>query len=129
MKRPQEYQMFLSAVQRVSFSSSRYSLFRFPSNHSILRRNMSLSSDETARYSRQLILPEIGVAGQVRMKNSSVLIVGCGGLGCPAAQYLAAAGIGRIGLMDGDVVETSNLHRQILHREDRIGTLKTKSVI
>lgn len=88
-----------------------------------------MTSEETARYSRQLILPEIGVGGQMKMKKSSVLIVGCGGLGCPAAQYLAAAGIGTIGLVDGDVVEKSNLHRQILHREDRIGMEKTKSII
>lgn len=88
-----------------------------------------LTSDETSRYSRQLILPEIGVAGQMKMKNSSVLIVGCGGLGCPAAQYLAAGGVGRIGLVDGDVVERSNLHRQILHREERVGMKKTESIV
>lgn len=88
-----------------------------------------LTSDETTRYSRQLILPEIGVSGQMKMKNGSVLIVGCGGLGCPAAQYLAGAGVGRIGVLDDDVVERSNLHRQILHREDRIGEKKTESVV
>lgn len=89
----------------------------------------TLSNEEIQRYSRQLILPEIGVEGQKRLKSASVLIVGAGGLGCPASQYLAAAGFGRIGLIDADVVEMSNLHRQILHREDRIGVPKTDSVI
>lgn len=89
----------------------------------------TLTSDEVARYSRQLIMPEIGVQGQQKLKSTSVLIVGCGGLGCPAALYLTAAGFGRIGLVDADTVEKSNLHRQVLHREQRIGELKTQSAV
>lgn len=96
--------------------------------HQIMTQS-TFSNDEVQRYSRQLILPEIGMDGQRKLKSASVLIVGAGGLGCPASQYLAAAGIGRIGLMDADVVEMSNLHRQILHRENGIGTPKTESVI
>lgn len=67
--------------------------------------------------------------GQLQLKNASVLVVGVGGLGCPAATYLAGAGIGTLGLMDGDVVETSNLHRQILHTSDRVGWFKVTSAI
>lgn len=89
----------------------------------------SLSQDEVQRYSRQLILPEIGVSGQKKLKESSVLIVGCGGLGCPASVYLTAAGFGKIGLIDADIVDLSNLHRQILHRENTVGKFKTQSVL
>ena len=89
----------------------------------------SLTSDEIGRYSRQLILPEIGVNGQKKLKESSVLIVGVGGLGCPASLYLTAAGFGKIGLIDADSVDLSNLHRQVLHRENGIGTLKTQSAL
>lgn len=89
----------------------------------------SLSRDEVSRYSRQMLLPEIGKSGQLALKSTSVLVVGCGGLGCPASLYLAAAGIGRIGLLDNDVVETSNLHRQILHNQLRIGRPKTESAV
>ncbi|XP_033646531.1 adenylyltransferase and sulfurtransferase MOCS3-like isoform X1 [Asterias rubens] len=87
-----------------------------------------LDNTSIERYSRQLILPEIGVKGQLRLCNSSVLIVGAGGLGCPAAIYLAAAGIGQLGVVDYDEVELGNLHRQILHTEDRIGRPKSQSI-
>ncbi|XP_037087924.1 LOW QUALITY PROTEIN: adenylyltransferase and sulfurtransferase MOCS3-like [Pollicipes pollicipes] len=87
-----------------------------------------LSQDEALRYSRQMILPEIGLSGQEKLKSSSVLIVGAGGLGCPAAVYLAAAGIGTLGVVDHDVVEVSNLHRQILHTEQRLNTSKASSI-
>ena len=88
---------------------------------------MGLSKEQIARYSRQLILPEIGVKGQQRLTSASVLIVGAGGLGCPSALYLAAAGVGTIGLIDEQVVELSNLHRQILHTSADIGRPKSES--
>lgn len=69
------------------------------------------------------------MTGQLRLKNASVLVVGAGGLGCPAATYLAGAGVGTIGLADGDVVEVSNLHRQIAHSTERVGMLKVDSAI
>ncbi|XP_072751183.1 adenylyltransferase and sulfurtransferase MOCS3 [Anoplolepis gracilipes] len=83
-----------------------------------------LNNDEICRYSRQLFLPEIGVRGQKKIKDSSVLIVGAGGLGCPAALYLACAGIGHIGIVDYDNIEINNLHRQLLYTEANIGTAK-----
>lgn len=86
-----------------------------------------LSSDELQRYQRQLILPELGIEGQTRLRDASVLIVGAGGLGSPAALYLAAAGIGRLGLVDPDRVEIHNLHRQILHSEAEAGKTKVES--
>jgi len=86
-----------------------------------------LSRDERLRYHRQLILPELGIAGQSRLREASVLVVGAGGLGSPVALYLAAAGVGRLGIVDGDVVEVSNLHRQILHDNASIGAMKTTS--
>ncbi|GFT96542.1 adenylyltransferase and sulfurtransferase MOCS3 [Nephila pilipes] len=88
----------------------------------------SLSQSEVLRYSRQLILPEIGVAGQIALKQTSVLIVGAGGLGCPVGIYLAAAGIGEIGIVDHDIVEVGNLHRQVAHTVDSVGEEKTKSL-
>ena len=74
----------------------------------------SLTIFDVARYSRQLLLPEFGVRAQRRLKSSSALIVGAGGLGCPAAQYLVAAGVGKVGIVDYDIVDRSNLHRQAI---------------
>lgn len=87
----------------------------------------SLTQQEVARYSRHLIMPEVGVEGQKRLKTSSVLLVGAGGLGSPLALYLAAAGVGRLGLVDFDVVDFSNLHRQVLHGTSDVGRPKLQS--
>ncbi len=86
-----------------------------------------LDAARRRRYSRHLLIPEVGEAGQLRLLQSKVLMIGAGGLGSPAALYLAAAGVGTIGIIDEDTVDDSNLQRQILHSTDRIGMLKTES--
>ena len=86
-----------------------------------------LSNEEIARYSRHLILPEVGMEGQKKLKAAKVLCVGTGGLGSPLALYLAAAGVGTIGLVDFDVVDSSNLQRQIIHSTESIGRPKIDS--
>ena len=88
---------------------------------------MELNNDEIRRYSRHLILPEVGLAGQKRIKAASVLCIGAGGLGSPIAMYLAAAGIGKIGIVDFDTVDFSNLQRQILHTDADVGRSKAES--
>ena len=87
----------------------------------------SLTAEQNNRYKRHLLLPEVGVAGQVKLLESKVLLLGAGGLGSPAAMYLAAAGVGTIGIVDMDEVDASNLQRQILHNVDRIGDRKVDS--
>lgn len=87
----------------------------------------SLSSEEYTRYARHLTLPEVGVRGQAKLKAASVLIVGTGGLGSPVAMYLAAAGVGRLGIVDFDQVEHSNLQRQIIHASENVGRSKVDS--
>ena len=86
-----------------------------------------LSTAERERYARQLILPDVGLAGQKRLKAASVLCIGSGGLGSPLLLYLAAAGIGRLGIVDGDQVEVSNLQRQVIHSSEWIGKSKARS--
>ncbi len=86
-----------------------------------------MNDEQLLRYSRHILLDEIGIEGQQRLLQSTALIVGAGGLGSPAALYLASAGVGRLILADGDTVERSNLQRQILHAQDRIGTAKVFS--
>lgn len=83
-----------------------------------------LTDKEIQRYDRQMILPSFGREKQEKLKAASVLVIGAGGLGCPALQYLAAAGVGRIGIVDGDIIEVSNLHRQILYNSSDIGANK-----
>src|SRR5438477_11743950 len=88
-----------------------------------------LSNDELRRYSRHLILPDVGLDGQRRLKRARVLLVGAGGLGSPAALYLAAAGVGTLGLVDFDVVDVTNLQRQILHGTKDVGRPKLASAV
>jgi len=88
---------------------------------------MALSNDEIKRYSRHLIMPEVGVEGQEKLKKGSVLCIGAGGLGSPAALYLAAAGVGTIGIVDFDVVDFSNLQRQVIHGTPDVGRSKLAS--
>ncbi|WP_199243505.1 molybdopterin-synthase adenylyltransferase MoeB [Hymenobacter sedentarius] len=89
--------------------------------------DLSLSAAENNRYSRHLLLPEIGLAGQLKLKAAKVLVVGCGGLGCPVLQYLAAAGVGTLGLLDFDTVDDSNLQRQVLYATADVG--RSKAVV
>jgi adenylyltransferase/sulfurtransferase len=90
---------------------------------------MELTNDEIRRYSRHLILPEVGMAGQKRIRSTSVLCVGTGGLGSPTLMYLAAAGIGKLGVVDFDTVDFSNLQRQIIHGTEDVGRPKTQSAL
>ncbi len=86
-----------------------------------------LSAEQKLRYSRHLLMPEVGTEGQARLLDSKVLLIGAGGLGSPAGLYLAAAGVGTIGIVDFDVVDLSNLQRQIIHTNDRVGERKVES--
>src|SRR4051794_2971312 len=88
---------------------------------------MELNNDEIRRYSRHLILPEVGLSGQKKIRGTSVLCIGAGGLGSPIAMYLAAAGVGKLGILDFDSVDFSNLQRQIIHGTDDVGRPKTES--
>lgn len=88
---------------------------------------LAFSQEEFLRYSRHLLIPEVGLEGQRKLKDSAVLVIGTGGLGSPVAMYLAAAGVGRIGLVDYDVVDISNLQRQVLHGTSKVNQLKVDS--
>jgi adenylyltransferase/sulfurtransferase len=90
-------------------------------------KTRKFSPEQVARYSRHIIMPQVGSVGQRRLMDARVLIIGAGGLGSPVAVYLALAGVGRIGIVDFDVVDLSNLQRQILHRNDRVGMRKVES--
>src|SRR6476660_7401686 len=87
----------------------------------------SLGPERSTRYSRHLLIPEVGEEGQLRLLDSRVLLIGAGGLGSPASLYLAAAGVGTLGIVDADVVDETNLQRQIVHSTDRLGTPKVDS--
>src|SRR5574337_59487 len=86
-----------------------------------------LSKDEILRYSRHLIMPEVGMEGQLKLKQAKVLTIGAGGLGSPLALYLAAAGVGKLGIVDFDVVDYTNLQRQIIHDTNDVGRPKLHS--
>ena len=86
-----------------------------------------LTIDEVRRYSRHLIIPDVGMEGQKRLKNSRVLVIGAGGLGSPTLMYLAAAGVGTLGIVDFDTVDESNLQRQIIHGQSDVGKSKAES--
>ena len=90
-------------------------------------RATSLSNEEILRYSRHLIMPEVGMDGQLKLKNAKVLLIGTGGLGAPLGLYLAAAGVGRLGLVDFDVVDFTNLQRQVTFGSDDVGKPKTEA--
>src|ERR671927_1836022 len=91
-------------------------------------KGAALSLDQARRYARHIILPEVGPIGQRKLLAAKVLLIGAGGLGSPAALYLAAAGVGTIGIVDYDVVHLSNLHRQIIHGHQNLGVSKVDSV-
>lgn len=93
----------------------------------LVKHTAELNNEEIRRYSRHVIMPEVGIEGQKRLKAASVLLIGTGGLGSPTALYLAAAGIGRMGLVDYDTVDESNLHRQIIHGQSTVGISKLDS--
>ena len=88
---------------------------------------MAFTNEQLERYSRHIILKEVGAKGQKKLLNASVLIIGAGGLGAPAAMYLAAAGVGTIGIADADEVDLSNLQRQVIHTTADLGKAKVKS--
>ncbi|VVC39291.1 Rhodanese-like domain,THIF-type NAD/FAD binding fold,Adenylyltransferase and sulfurtransferase MOCS3/Uba4 [Cinara cedri] len=92
-----------------------------------IKQKKCLTNLDVSRYSRQIILPEIGIEGQRKLKTASVLIIGVGGLGCPSSMYLVSAGVGTIGLVDYDEVELNNLHRQLLHAQHNVGMRKVES--
>ena len=93
----------------------------------LVQPSFELSKEEISRYSRHLLIPDVGLDGQQRLKSSKVLVIGAGGLGSPALLYLAAAGVGTLGIIDFDVVDESNLQRQVIHGQSDVGRLKAES--
>ncbi len=116
------HDMGYSNVVSMSGGFSRWRELDYP-----IMKPRVLSDVEVERYSRQIRIPEVGIAGQTKILESSVLVIGAGGLGCPSSIYLVAAGVGTIGIVDDDVVDLSNLQRQILYNTSSIGTPKTES--
>src|SRR6202166_2683037 len=98
-----------------------------PAAPPVVKAARTLSKDEVLRYSRHLIMPEVGMDGQLKLKHAKMLLVGTGGLGAPLGLYLAAAGVGRIGLVDFDVVDFTNLQRQVIHGTKDVGKKKLDS--
>ena len=92
-----------------------------------MKEDCRLSAEELERYGRQIVLPGFGREGQEKLKKATVLVAGAGGIGCPVATYLTAAGVGEVRIADFDVVSLSNLNRQVLHRQDDMGELKARS--
>jgi len=111
-------------------TQNKYFQFTLPlsnQNEEFLSTDQALTNEEISRYSRHLVLSDVGMMGQKALKNSSVLVIGAGGLGSPCLLYLAAAGVGSIGIVDGDTVDTSNLQRQIIHGTSTVGVSKCES--
>lgn len=132
MRSNQEQFLFLSALLLVpsiiSFVvSPRTNVLR--PKHTLVADTAAttLSNDEIRRYSRHLVLSDVGVAGQEKLKAASVLVIGAGGLGSPALLYLAAAGVGHLGIVDADIVDESNLQRQVIHSMATVGSTKCES--
>src|SRR5207253_130414 len=117
----------LSIIPSVAGGAPTTTDVKRPATDADVRDLPQLTNDEVKRYSRHLIMPEVGVDGQRKLKGGSVLCVGAGGLGSPAAMYLAAAGVGTIGIVDFDVVDFSNLQRQIIHGTPDVGRSKLAS--
>eukprot|EP00741_Cyanophora_paradoxa_P011748 tig00020563_g11352.t1 len=126
-RRVAELERELSAVKHAARQAPAEPGPSAPTSIPPLPRVDRLSARQVQRYSRQLLMPDVGVQGQLKLASASVLVIGAGGLGSPALMYLAGAGVGRLGIVDFDIVELNNMHRQIIHTEDRVGMPKTES--